>query len=47
VLTPLERRQYVRWWLTKSGLSRAELVAIATGLSFVGHATSRARPETL
>ena len=43
MLTPLERRQYVQWWLTKSGLSRAELVAIATGLAFAGDATSRAR----
>jgi hypothetical protein len=43
VLTPLERRQYVQWWLTKSGLSRGELAAIATGLAFVGDAASRAR----
>jgi hypothetical protein len=45
VLTPIERRQYVQWWLTKAGLSRAELVAIATGLAFFGDAASRARSE--
>jgi hypothetical protein len=41
-LTPLERRQYVRWWLTKSGLSRAEVVAIATGMAFDSKASSNA-----
>jgi len=34
VLTPAERRQYMRWWLVKSGLSRAELRRIAMGLGF-------------
>jgi len=31
-LTPSERASYRRWWIERSGLSKAELVSIAIGL---------------
>lgn len=38
LLTPVERRQYVRWWLTKSGLS---LRRIAIGMGFAAGTDER------